>query len=547
MGVRYSFFGSPYDKNGRLTNFVPELFDPAKAPLVTGGGARVAATGKNFCNGIIANTQNYQTGPTNFNCTPIPSPYGKFVVDAPKTDFAPRIGLAWDPFKRGDTSIRMGYGIYHDQVLNGTLLQHIGLNPPYQITCSVVGVNIANPVPGGNCTAAASTTVSNLRAIQADWKTPYMQHWSLDLQRQLTKDTLVTVGYYGSKGTNLIGAFELNDLAPGYAASLGPTACAVGASTTPTAPCQVAGVAFLSSALTTVLDQIRPYRGYRSINIVQPKFNSNYHSLQVFGQHRFSGSSQVNVAYTWSKNLSDNQTDRSTAPQDSFNTKGDYGRAALDRRHILTANWVYDLPFFDHAHGAARLLLGGWQFQGIATYQTGLPLTITTSNFDPSGIGLIPALIAGSRPDVLCNPNANAPHTQQQWIQPVFIPNPAFPGVGQPNPMNIPSTMLNPDRCFQANAGNAAPNPPNSGLAAVPGSAARGVVEGPSTKRVDFVMSKNFNFTEDMRLQLRVESYNVFNWTSFTTVSTNVTAANFGAVTGTRDPRTFQFGAKFYW
>ena len=62
-GVRYSFFGSPYDKNGRLTNFVPELFDPAAAPLVTGAGHRVAAAGKNFCNGIIANAQNYTTGP----------------------------------------------------------------------------------------------------------------------------------------------------------------------------------------------------------------------------------------------------------------------------------------------------------------------------------------------------------------------------------------------------------------------------------------------------------------------------------------------------
>jgi hypothetical protein len=161
-GVRYSFFGSPYDKNGRLTNFVPELFDPAQAPLVTGLGVRVAAPGKNFCNGIIVNAQNYQTGPTNFNCTPISSPYGKFVVDAPKTDFAPRVGLAWDPFKTGTTSVRMGYGIYHDQVLNGTLLQHIGLNAPYQITCSVTGVNIANPVPGGNCTAAASANAGNV-------------------------------------------------------------------------------------------------------------------------------------------------------------------------------------------------------------------------------------------------------------------------------------------------------------------------------------------------------------------------------------------------
>jgi len=529
FGVRYSFFGSPYDKNGRLTNFDPSLFDPNQAPLVTGAGNRVSGTGKNFCNGIIANTQNYQTGPSNFFCTPIPSPYGKFVVDAPKNDFAPRVGLAWDPFKNGDTSIRMGYGIYHDQVLNGTLLQHIGLNPPYQVTCTVVGVNIANPVPGGNCTAAAAATAPNIRALQPDWKTPYMQHWSLDVQRQVFRNTLVTVGYYGSKGTHLIGAWEANELPAGYAISRGATGCAVGASTTPTAPCQVAGVAFLSSANTNILDQIRPYRGYRSINIVQPRFNSDYHSLQVFAQHRFSGSSQLNLAYTWSKNLSDNQTDRSTAPQDSYNIAGDYGRAALDRRHILTTNWVYDLPFFDKGHGWASLLLGGWQFQGIGTYQTGLPLTVTTSNFDPAGLGLIPALIAGSRPTIICNPNANAPHTQLHWIEPVFVTGASGP--------------LNPGRCFDPNPTTAQ----NVGIPAVVGTSPRGIIEGPPTRRVDFVMSKNFNFTENMRLQLRAESFNVFNWTSFTTVSTNVTAANFGAVTAARDPRTFQFGAKFYW
>ena len=524
FGVRYSFFGSPYDRNGRLTNFVPELFDPSQAPSVTGAGNRVAAAGKNFCNGIIVNSQNYQTGPTNFNCTPIASPYGKFVVDAPKTDFAPRIGLAWDPFKNGDTSVRMGYGIYHDQVLNGTLLQQIGLNPPYQITCQVSGVNISNPVPSGNCNATAAATAPNIRALQADWKTPYMQHWSLDVQRQITKDTIVTVGYYGSKGTNLIGAFELNELEPGYAISRGSMGCATGATyiggPSPTlGPCQVAGGAFFSAAQTTILDQIRPYRGYRSINIVQPKFNSDYHSMQVFGQHRFSGSSQVNLAYTWSKNLSDNQTDRSTAPQNSYDQKGDYGRAALDRRHILTANWVYDLPFFDRTRGPIGLILGGWQFQGIATYQTGLPLTVTTSNFDAAGLGLIPALIAGSRPLILCDPNANAPTTQQQWFD---------------------------ISCFASNPAAGSPTT-NTGVLNVVGTAARGVVEGPSTKRVDFVMSKNFNFTEDMRLQLRAESFNVFNWTSFTTVATNRSLGNFGTVTGTRDPRTFQFGVKFYW
>ncbi|MEZ5425331.1 MAG: TonB-dependent receptor [Pyrinomonadaceae bacterium] len=512
FGVRYSFFGAPFDKNGRLTNFVPELWQASAAPLVTGSGARIAAAGKNFCNGIIANTQNYTTGPSNFNCTPTPSPWGKFVVDAPKKDFAPRVGLAWDPFGKGETSIRAGYGIYHDQVLNGTLLQQIGINPPYQQTCSVTGVRLDTPVPGGNCTVAASTTVASLRAIQGDWQTPYLQHWSLDFQQQLTKNTLVTVGYYGSRGVHLIGAFELNELAPGVALN---SMCAVGASTTPTVPCLNAGSAFFSSANTTIIDQIRPYRGFRSINIIQPRYNSNYHSLQVFAQHRFSGNSQLNLAYTWAKNLTDNQTDRSTAPQNSSDVGGDYGRAQLDRRHVLVFNYIYELPFFRNQKGFAGKLLGGWEIQGIATYQTGLPFTITTSGFDPAGLGFIPALVAGGRPNLLCNPNTGGAQTQQQWF--------------------------NTD-CFSRNPLSSATNIPN-----VVGSSPRGVVNGPSLRRVDFTVSKNFRFNETMSLQLRGEAFNVFNITNFNTLSTNVTSASFGQVLTARDPRTIQLGAKFYW
>jgi len=514
-GVRYSFFGSPWDKNGRLTNFVPELFDQAQAPLVTGAGSRVAATGKNFCNGIIVNAQNYQTGPSNFNCTPIASPWGKYIMDVPKADFAPRIGIAWDPFGKGRTSIRTGYGIYHDQVLNGTLLQQIGLNPPYQQTCTVVGVNIANPVPGGNCSVAASSTVSSLRGLEANWKTPYMQHWSLDLQHQLTSKTFVSVGYYGSKGVHLIGAYELNDLRPGYAIGLGATGCAVGSSTTPTAPCQVAGTAFFSSAATAILDQIRPYRGYRSLNIVQPRFNSNYHSLQVSAKHKFARDSQVDLAYTFARNMSDNQTDRSTAPQDSYDIKSEYGRAALDRRHILTVNYSYILPFYKDQKGFAGKVLGGWEVAGIATLQSGLPFTVTTSSYDAAGLGNNPAIISGNRPNMLCDPNQGGAQTLLQWFN---------------------------TSCFE-------PKPPTNAtnIANIPGTSGRGVVEGPPTKRFDFTLAKNVRFGESMRVQLRAEAFNVFNHTNFRGLSTNVTSTTFGQVTTVRDPRTIQLAAKFYW
>jgi hypothetical protein len=518
-GVRYSYFSSPEDRNGRLSTFDPALWNPAAAPLVNGAGNRVVGTG-NFCNGMIVNSQNYQTAAN--NCTPTASPWGKKVVNAPKNDFGPRFGIAWDPFGKGTTSVRMGYGIYYDQVLNGTYEQNIGQNPPYQETFTVSALpsgtaattpRLDLPVPSGiTVTPATALTALSVRAVQPEWKDPYMQHWSLDLQHEFGKDgkTVMTAGYFGSKGTHLIGTYELNEVAPGKALS---SLCAVGTSTTPTVPCQNPGAAFTSTANTAILDQIRPYRGYRSIAIITPQFNSNYNSLQVSAQRRFTGSSQLGLAYTWAKNLTDNQTDRSTAPQNSYNNKGDYGRATLDRRHVLTFSYIYELPFHRGQHDLAGKLLGGWQVSGLALYRSGLPFTPATSSFDAAGLGLVPALVAGARPNTLCDPNANAPHTLQQYFNTAcFTPNPTVTTTGVPN---------------------------------VIGNAGRGVINGPTTTRFDFTLAKNIRLGETMKVQLRAEAFNILNHTNFQTIIVNVTSATYGNVTVVRDPRTIQLGAKF--
>lgn len=519
-GVRYSYFPSPYDLNGRLSNFVPELFNAAAAVQITGAGNRVAGTG-NFCNGIIVNSQNYTTGAAALNCTPTASPWGKYIIDVGKNDFGPRVGLAWDPFKKGTTSVRTGYGIYHEQVLVGTFLQNIGQNPPYQETATAANTRLDNPSGG----VPTSLTAQSLRAVQSDWHTPYMQHWSFDVQHQLRANTVFSVGYYGSKGTHLIGLTELNDLPPGQALN---SRCAVntafyGQTPAPTlVACQPAGYAFRNTAAATgnpngaavdvlILDQVRPYRGYRSIAIIQPRYTSNYHSLQIWGQHRFSGASQVNMAYTWSKNLTDSPNDRTTSPQNTYNIKNEYQRAVLDRRQVLSINYIYELPFFSKQNNFAAKTLGGWQASGIVTYNTGLPITITTSNLDYAGLGLINTNPA-ARPNLLCDPNANAPNTRVQYFN---------------------------TACFQTNPSNTATGLPNT-----PGTAGRGIVNGPPTTRMDFTMAKNILFSEGIQLQLRAEVFNIFNHTNFRGLGTNVTAANFGTVITVRDPRTMQFGVK---
>lgn len=530
-GVRYSFFGSPKDINGRLSNFVPELFNASLAPAVTGAGNRIVDSTRNFCNGIIVNTQNYRTAAN--NCTPIASPYGEHVIKVSKTDFAPRVGLAWDPFGSGKTSIRTGYGIYHEQVLNGTFLQNIGTNPPYQITATASNTSLDNPA--ANAAVVAGVGTISVRAVQADWNTPYMQHWSLDWQQQLTDKLLVTVGYFGSKGTHLQGLTELNSLRPGVALD---SLCAPGnnyfgqAAAFTSVECQRDGYVFRNSATTAVqgntnlngatpltdvliLDQLRPYRGYRSIAIVQPRYDSNYHSLQASALQRLSGNSSIAAYYTWSKNLTTSINDRTTSPQNAYDIRSEYQLAAFDRRHILSINYIYELPFYRDQRGFVGKTLGGWQLSGILTYNTGLPFTATTSSYDAGGLGIVNTNPA-ARPILSCDPNEGGARTAEQWFN---------------------------TSCFSQNValvtGQFVPAPNTIGTTA------RGNITGPPTRRVDIVAVKNVRFGETMRLQLRAEAFNVFNTTNFRALQTNVTSAAFGQVTTVRDPRTMQFGAKF--
>ena len=515
-GVRYSYFGPPYDRNGLLANFVPSLWNASDAPIVTGAGNRRAGSG-NFCNGMIANAQNVQTGPAAFNCRPTPSPFGKYVYEAQKQDFAPRIGIAWDPFGKGTTSVRMGYGIYHDQV-SLSAAELLSLNPPFQETATQLLTSMDQPIPiGAAIPVVASATPASIRAIQPDFLTPYMQHWSLDVQHQIGSNTIFTIGYYGSKGTHLNGNTEYNDLPVGFALN---SQCASGAAALQdpgvvTQACMVAGTAL--TATPTIFDQIRPFRGYRSINVLETRYNSNYHSLQASAQHRFSGASQLNFAYTWSKNLTDNQTSTvNAAPQDVNNIRAEYGRALLDRRHVLSFNYIYELPFFSKQKGLIHTVLAGWQVSGIGTYYTGIPFTVASATYDTAGIGFIPAIVAGGRPRLLCNPNENAPRTVDQWFNGACFARQTAAGV--------------------------------TGVQNVPGDASRGAVDGPPTTRMDFTLSKYFRMSENTSIQLRAEAFNVFNHTNFRNLSTSRAITNealFGSVTSFRDPRVLQFGIKF--
>ncbi|HJX90526.1 MAG TPA: Plug domain-containing protein [Pyrinomonadaceae bacterium] len=494
-GARFSRFGQPSDRNGRMTSFNPAAYDPNQAFQVLANGNRVAGTG-NPLNGIMVNSQVSVPGAT-------VSPWGKAVAPT-RNNFAPRVGIAWDPFKKGTTSVRAGYGMYFDQLsFSFAETDLVARNPPFQQQIVINPATLDNPLAG---TTATNLSVADVGGIDQNFKTPYVQSWSLDVQHQLGPKTIVTAGYFGSRGTHLSGLVDENLLPPGFALT---QTCRTNNTTPATfGPCQTPGQVFTSSTQELILNQIRPFRGYGAVRMLETRFNSNYHSLQVSGQHRFARSSQLNVAYTWSKNMTNSQNESATAPQNSFNLHDEYARANLDRRHVLSVNYIYELPFFTGQTNFKEKVLGGWQISGITYYFTGLGFSPATSSNDPAGLGLLGTSPSGARPDAICDPNANAPHTFLQWFN---------------------------TACFA--------NPP-AGVNRV-GNASRNVILGPSTTRFDATLTKNIRFGESRSLQLRWEVFNIFNHTNFTTLSLNVTASTYGNVTGVRDPRTMQFGAKF--
>ena len=281
------------------------------------GGSIVSGTGNNpSLNGIIVGGNG--------------SPFGDAVANTNYTDFAPRIGVAWDPLADGRTSIRSGYGIYYDSPLFGVYEQNTFGNPPYVESVTYSNASFSN-ITGG--TRGVSTSPLTLHATPLPFRTPYVEQWSFDFQRQLPREMVIDIGYYGSKGTHLLGIVDINEAYPGAAFAAGLHANN--------------GNTIFTTADTPNINAVRPYLGFNAINTLETAFDSNYHSLQVSFRKEFRGAGLINAAYTWSKNLTDNASDRSSAPQNSYNrNEGEYWTATLDRAQVFTLNYVYTLPIF---------------------------------------------------------------------------------------------------------------------------------------------------------------------------------------------------------
>ncbi len=264
------------------------------------------------------------------------------------TNWQPRIGFAYSPFSDNKTSIRAGYGIYDDPVTERQIVLGYDSNPPY----FWADQNDPAPFPLGFSNTFVAPLPSQPQALTyTGVRTPYLQEYDLNVQRQLTPNSVLTVGYVGSKGTHFYHVIDENPpqltTAPdGRPMSLGPT------------------------------DRLNP--NLQEVYFLEPNDNSNYNSFQVSYIDTFRRSIRTQVSYTYSHCLDYSSQEQeyglwgSIAQLNPYPSglQAEYGRCTYDIRHNITANIVANLPF----HG--NRLVTGWTINGILTAHTGPSFTV---------------------------------------------------------------------------------------------------------------------------------------------------------------------------
>lgn len=480
--LRYEYFQPEYERGNMFGAFDPALYNPATAPkLDPSGSDTIVPNSGNLLDGIIVGGPNRYPGANS-------SPYGRALFPSHYRAFAPRVGISWDPFSNGKTAVRAGYGIFYDRW--GSYSQFGAFSPPFNNSVNITNTSNSTTFldnPGGT---PGSIFPATLNAPLAPWKYPAVQKWSLSVQREVANDTSASLAYVGTKGTHLLGYYDANQGPPN-----------VEAATT------------VNSSPTIAPDYFRPYQGFSTITAYATIFNSNYNALQASLIHRLKHGLEFQASYTYSKTLTDNPGPNATVvpfPQDTYNLRSEYGPADFDRTHILTFNYSWQLPIFQHSTGVRKAVLGGWQFSGITVFQSGAPLTAALST-DNAGVG-----------------NYNGNERVNQVGNPFQAgPIAANPGCVAPAQVRTLNNWFNPCAFTIPAAGTF-------------GDERNGALRGPRFQNWDMGLAKNIAVRESISLQLQLEAFNVFNHPSWQSPNLYIDSGIFSTITSATSPRLVQ-------
>lgn len=311
MGLRYQYDTSPTESHGRIANF----------DLVTGQL----------------------------------DPVGSAVLNAPKLDFAPRLGIAYTPSTSGKTVIRAGFGIFYTDLNGGNLAQNLPQNiPGFGFNASVNSLQVPGLVglPFPDLSGFGIPT-SNFSAIVKNYQEPYSAKWNFNIQQAIGNSAMIQIGYNGIRGLHLIGGINENRLFPGGTG--------------------------------------RPLPQYGDVNMNVTGMVSTYHAMQVVFHKRFNNGLSFNANYTWSHSLDDAPSVFGSY-QNDHDAMMDYANSDFDVRHNLEFDGSYQIPAAPHI---PKVIGAGWQVNVIANIRSGFPYSVSCG-CDPLGVGQ-----ATSRADLL--------------------------------------------------------------------------------------------------------------------------------------------------
>jgi hypothetical protein len=452
-------------------------------------------------------------------------------IDRDTNNFGPRFGLAWDPKGDGRTAIRAGYALIYAMIESGAMVPD---------NANALGFSVDTPfvAPGGGPVRAfrlsegppsllqplgpaggpSAFRGQGVRYQDRNSKTPYMQQWNFAVQRSVGWGWTVQGAYVGSKGTNLFGGnYDLNQLDPAH--------FALGLALQDQVPNPFFGriqTGALSGPTVARSQLLRPFPDYLTVTTWgNANLSSIYHSFQISAEKRFSNGMSVLANYTRAKLISEcfaigggNSGDACSGEYrlGRFNRRLDRSLDQDDVSDRFVISGLYEIPvgrgraLLRDSHSIVNAILGGWQVNGIGTFQVGTPLAVRGSN-NFTGINY---------PDVVRDPTLpRGERTPERWFDTDAFRNPADFTIGNA-PRTLPRTR------------------------------------GPGLTDISFSLFKTFQFRERVRLEARGELFNALNTVNYNNPNVSFSPnrqgqnvnANFGRITSALDARRMQLGLR---